>query len=150
MRFFIWSARQAAPPQPHLRPQPQHQPQKAPAALSGRHAARQIHSFLTGRRVPATPVAPARIPIVAEPPLQWISPNNVTASGTTPPRDRFVLRTGEFRPPARLAVRQAGRVLARSRPLRAIPGRPLHLHASWLTAGDLEGGPISVTIEPES
>jgi hypothetical protein len=28
-----------------------------------------------------------------------------------------------------------------------IPGRPLHLTASWLTAVDPDGGPIGVTID---
>ncbi len=114
------------------------------AALSGRHAARQLHSFLTGHRVPATP---AHIRVVPEPPLHWISPNVVTAGGPTPPRDRFILRTSEFRRPARLAVRQGDKALARSRPQRLIPGRPLYLPASWLTAVNPDGGPITVTIE---
>ena len=113
------------------------------AALSGRHAARQIHSFLAGQRTPAS----ARVRLVPEPPLQWISPNIATPDSAPPPRDRFVLRTAEFRRPARLAVRQDDKVLARSRRQRAIPGRPLHLNASWLTAVDPEGGPISITIE---
>jgi len=117
------------------------------AALSGRHAARQIQSFLAGRRDSAAS-APAGVPIVAGPPMQWISPNLVTADGATPPRDRFILRTGEFRRrPARLAVRQDDKLLARSRPQRIIPNRPLYLHASCLAAVDPKGGPITITIE---
>jgi hypothetical protein len=115
------------------------------AALSGRHAARQICSFLAGQRSPATA---RRVPVVPEAPLLWVSPNIVTPSGPIPPQDRFVLRTGEFRRPARLTARQDGQVLARSRPQRIIPGRPLHLPASWLTTVDPDGGPIHVTIEP--
>lgn len=115
------------------------------AALSGRHAARRICSFLTAL---AAADALSRVPIVTEPPLRWISPNIVTADGTTPPRDRFVLRTDEFRRPTRLMVSQDGKVLARSRSLRCIPGRPLHLPASWLTTVDPEGGAIHITIDP--
>jgi thioredoxin reductase len=118
------------------------------AALSGRHAARQICSFLAGRNAaPTAAPTPARVPVVPEPPLHWISPNIVTPGGPTPPRDRFILRTSEFRRPARLAVRQDDKLLARSRPQRLIPARPLCLPASWLTAVDLNGGPITVTIE---
>ena len=42
---------------------------------------------------------------------------------------------------------RTARLLARSRPLRLIPGRPVYLRASWLTAVDPDGGPITVTIE---
>jgi thioredoxin reductase len=117
------------------------------AALSGRHAARQICSYLAGQRVRTRP---ARVQIVAEPPLHWISPNIVPSGGPTPPRDRFILRTNEFQRPARLTVRQDGNVLARSRPQRLIPGRPLSVPSSWLAAADPEAGPITVIIEPAS
>ena len=43
-----------------------------------------------------------------------------------PPLGRFVLRSADFRRGARLEVRQDGRLLARSRPARLIPARPVH------------------------
>jgi thioredoxin reductase len=114
------------------------------AALSGRHAARQIAAALGD----AGPSA-ASVPVRAEPPLRWISPNAVavTADGPAPPPlGRFVLRSAEFRQVARLEVRQDGQVLGRSGPVRLIPGRPVHLGAGWLARIDPAGG--SVHVEP--
>jgi hypothetical protein len=117
------------------------------AALSGRHAARQIAAYLAGP--PAQ--APAQVPVIADAPLRWISPNAIGAAGVLPPLGRFTLRAAEFRPRARLEARQDGRLLARSRPLRLIPGRPLHLRAAWVTSVKPDGGPVHVGIEgPEA
>ena len=113
------------------------------AALSGRHAARQVDAFLAGQAAQASP----RVPVVAEPPLGWISPNVVAADRVPPPLGRFMLRAAEFRRLARLETRQDGRLLARSRPLRLIPGRPVHLRASWLAKVDPTGGPVRVSVE---
>jgi len=155
------------------------------AALSGRHAGRQIVSALASPdaanvvlprdgtpATPATRVAlvtrathaavAARLPVVVEPPLRWISPNAIDALGTPPPLGRFTLRSSEFRSLVRLEVRQdarpegdldgglngrqGGRRLALSRPIRLIPGRPVHLRADWLARVDPSGGPVSVRI----
>jgi thioredoxin reductase len=121
------------------------------AALSGRHAARRVAEYLAGRRAAdlagqrvGAPRVP-RVPVRAEPPLSWISPNVVTAAAA-PPLGRFTLRSGEFRRLARLEVRQDGRLLARSRPLRLIPGRPAHLGASWIPRVDPGGGAVRVSV----
>jgi thioredoxin reductase len=131
------------------------------AALSGRHAARQIAAFLAGADAagagpagagPAgaglTGAGPAGAglagrPILVAPPLRWISPNVTGASA--PPLGRFVLRSADFRRMTRLVVRQDGRLLARSRPVRLIPGRPVHLGEDWLARVDPAGGPVRVT-----
>ena len=86
---------------------------------------------------------PTRLPILVEPPLRWISPNAIGTSAP-PPLDRFVLRSAAFRRGVRLEVRQDGRLLARSRPARLIPGRPVHLGAAWLPQVDPAGGPVRV------
>jgi thioredoxin reductase len=115
------------------------------AALSGRHAARQIAAALAGPGAAAEPKR--RLPVLTEPPLRWISPNAVamTADGPAPPPlGRFVLRSAEFRQVARLEVRQDGQVLGRSGPVRLIPGRPVHLGARWLARVDPAGGPVHV------
>ena len=130
------------------------------AALSGRHAARHIAaapgvgglgSWRPDAGQGAGPGAgrlgaglAGRVPVRVEPPLQWISPNAI-ASAASPPRDRFVLRSQEFRGPTRLEVRQDGRLLARSRLVRLVPGRPVHLDADWQARVDLAGGPVRVT-----
>ena len=61
-----------------------------------------------------------------------------------PPLGRFVLRSAGFRRGTRLEVRQDGRLLARSRPVRLIPERPVHLGAGWLAEVDPAGGPVRV------
>ncbi len=119
------------------------------AALSGRHAARHIAAFLghgpaAGRAAATGGAATARLPVLVEPPLRWISPNAIGASAAPPPLGRFVLRSADFRRGARLEVRQDGRLLARSRPARLIPGRPAHLGAGWLPQVDPAGGPVRV------
>jgi thioredoxin reductase len=132
------------------------------AALSGRHAARQIAAYLAIRALQASSPAPAPVPVIAGPPLRWISPNAIAAGTGTgtgivnghgtatgivpPPLGRFAIRAAEFRERARLEARQDGRLLARSRPLRLIPGRPVHLRASWLPSVDPAGGPVHVGI----
>jgi thioredoxin reductase len=132
------------------------------AALSGRHAARSIFALLGAPRAVGPGAAgpgaagpralgPAaagpgagRVPVRAEPPLRWISPNAIAGAAGSPPLGRFVLRSQEFRRLARLEVRQDGRLLDRSRPVRLIPGRPVHLNAAWLALVDHQGGPILV------
>jgi thioredoxin reductase len=115
------------------------------AALSGRHAARHIAAFLGKGGVAAGPGAAtgARLPVLVEPPLRWISPNAI-GSAAPPPLGRFVLRSAVFRRGVRLEVRQDGRLLARSRPARLIPERPVHLGAAWLDRVDPAGGPVRV------
>ena len=129
------------------------------AALSGRHAARHIAAFLgagsSGRRSSEARSSEAesragsgaiRRPVLVEPPLAWISPNAITAGRAAPPLGRFVLRSGEFRRGVRLEARQDGRLLARSRQIRLVPGRPAHLGAGWLARVDAAGGPVRVIV----
>jgi thioredoxin reductase len=117
------------------------------AALSGRHAARSIFALLGAQRAVGPGAAgpgAGRVPVRAEPPLRWISPNAIAVAAGPPPLGRFVLRSQEFRRLARLEVRQDDRLLDRSRPVRLIPGRPVHLSAAWLARVDHQGGPILV------
>jgi len=113
------------------------------AALSGRHAARQIALFLKSGVPRGELDGGFAVPVVVEPPLRWISPN-VAGAAAAPPLGRFVLRSGEFRWGARLEARQDGRLLTRSRPVRLIPERPVHLGAGWLDQVDSAGGPVRV------
>ena len=130
------------------------------AALSGRHAARHIAAALAAGSPgspgslgsPGSPGSPGsgppavRLPVLVEPPLRWISPNMVGGSGPPPPLGRFVLRSADFRRTVRLEVRQDGRLLARTGPVRLIPGRPAHLGAGWLPRVDPRGGPVRAVI----
>jgi len=128
------------------------------AALSGRHAARHIVAALGAGPLRPGPLlsgplragplragpGAGRLPVLVEPPLRWISPNAVGVPAVPPPLGRFVLRSADFRRLARLEVRQDGRLLARSRPVRLVPERPVHLDASWLPQVDPAGGPLRV------
>ena len=146
------------------------------AALSGRHAARHIAAALSGAGLPVAGPSGAgpsgagpsgaglgsaasaglgsaasagpRLPVLVAPPLRWISPNVIGTPAAPPPLGRFVLRSADFRRAARLEVRQDGRLLARSRPVRLIPERPVHLNGGWLARVDPAGGPIRVTTAP--
>ena len=115
------------------------------AALSGRHAARQIAAVLGD-----TACVAARVPVRVEPPLRWISPNVIAVApgrpAASPPLGRFVLRSQEFRRVARLEARQGGRLLARSGAARLIPGRPVHLGAGWLARVDPVGGFVQILV----
>ena len=120
------------------------------AALSGRHAARHIAALLARqeRRAGAGP-EPGRRPRRPGFRCWWSrrcggSRRTRSASAAPPPLGRFVLRSAAFRRGARLEVRQDGRLLARSRPARLIPGRPVHLGAGWLAQVDPAGGPVRV------
>jgi thioredoxin reductase len=120
------------------------------AALGGRHAARHIAAALrsaagaAGSSAPAAPAA--RIPLVAEAPLTWISPNAIRVPFTPPPHRRFLLRTAEFRPPGRFEIRQDGRLLASARHGRLVPGRAIRLAAAWTTRAGPAAGPVRVAL----
>jgi thioredoxin reductase len=118
------------------------------AALGGRHAARQIATLLRDgaggegtRELASADVIPIRVAS----PLAWIAPNAIRSSRTRPPRGRFVLRSEVFLRRARLEVRQDDRVLASARS-RLVPGRPVHLDASWLARAELSAGPVHVLV----
>jgi NADH dehydrogenase FAD-containing subunit len=110
------------------------------AALSGRHAARQIAEFLSAPSAPT-----ATVPVTVAPPLRWISPAAVRVPGPLPPRGRFVLRSGTHRPAGQLEVHQDGRLLHNAR-ARLLPGRSIGLSGRWITQVDPAGGPVHVRV----
>ncbi len=112
------------------------------AALSGKHAARQIAAALTAGMPP--PAAPA-VPVTVSQPLAWISPSRIRGRPDAPPRGRFLLRSEIFARRAELQVRQDDRLLATTR-ARLTPGRPVHLDAAWLARVDPAGGPVHVRV----
>jgi hypothetical protein len=122
------------------------------AALSGRHAARHIASFLrrpvvAGGRVAAIGTggsARPGVPIDVVAPLAWIAPSAVNPGRVLPPRDRFVLRSEGPRRITTLEVRQDGRLLA-ARRIRLMPARSITMSAGWIADVDPAGGSIQVT-----
>ena len=121
------------------------------AALSGRHAARQIAAALRQREHGAGPAGRSRsspgrpIPVTVAEPLLWISPNAISDPGTLPPRGQFVLRSAQYARLARIEVRQDGRLLTAAR-TRLLPGRSVQLDARWITRVDTAGGPVCVRV----
>jgi len=57
-----------------------------------------------------------------------------------------VLRGGVFARAARIQVHQDGRRLATSVAYRIVPDRPVRLGASWTSAVDPGGGPVTVRL----
>jgi thioredoxin reductase len=112
------------------------------AALSGRHAAATVATWLAGDG--SWPVA---VPIECAPPLAWISPNAIDPGSHSPPRGRFLLRSHEFTRRAAVELRQDGRLLWSGR-IRLTPGRSTPLPRDWLGAVDAEGGPVQVSTRP--
>jgi thioredoxin reductase len=110
------------------------------AAQSGRHAATSVSSWLES----AEPWPERRIPIACIPPLQWISPNAVTAASSLPPRGRFALRSSVFLDRAEIEIRQGDHVLWRGRARRMVPGRSRLLPADWTARVDRDGTAIVV------
>jgi thioredoxin reductase len=111
------------------------------AAISGRHAARQIAASLHRTQ----PTRAPRIPVTVTAPLSWISPNAIRIPAEPPPRGRFLLRSEAFRRLARIEVRQQGQVLATTR-ARLVPGRPVHLDAGWVDRVNPSAGPVRVVL----
>ncbi len=110
------------------------------AALSGRHAAASVVSWLNHNNH-----WPERVPIVCRPPLLWISPNAVSG-GEPPPRDRFALRSSAFLAGLGIEIRQHDRLLWTGRLRRIVPGRSSSLPASWLEKVDPHGSAIDVQL----
>jgi thioredoxin reductase len=110
------------------------------AALSGRHAAAAVVSWLDDRRWPER-----LVPLVCREPLSWVAPNAVSDRSDVPSRGRFLLRSSEFLTHPRLEIRQGERVLWSGRVRRIIPGRSASLPAGWLTEVDPGGGRLTVT-----
>jgi hypothetical protein len=112
------------------------------AALTAAHVADGVVAHLGGRPWPT-----ARVPLVCEAPLHWITPNAVTSTTLAPVRDRYLVRAREHLRDADVRVEQDGRELLRHRVGRLIPGRSARLPTGWTSAVDVLGGPVRVRVE---
>jgi hypothetical protein len=111
------------------------------AALEGRSAAEGIVGFLSGVEWRSGSV----VPVSAERPILWISPNVLVPSPATPVA-RFVMRVADFLRDATVEVRQDGRVLHRERFGRLVPNRSLHLGGGWVGEVASDAGPVRVSV----
>jgi thioredoxin reductase len=111
------------------------------AALSGRHAAASVASWLEGEDWP-----PRMVPLVCRPPLHWVSPNVVSERRDEPPRGRFLLRSRDFLRRARVEIRQDKRFLWGGHVKHLTPGRSAALRPTWLEAVDFDGSQIEIEV----
>jgi thioredoxin reductase len=111
------------------------------AALGGRHVARGVIRHLAGAPWPAAPV-----PIVCDPPLQWIAPNAVGRGEGRVARDHFLLRAAEELIHPLVAVEQGGRTLLRRHVPRLVPGRSARLPTSWAATVDPGGDAVAIRV----
>jgi thioredoxin reductase len=109
------------------------------AALSGRHAAAAIASWLDGDAWPAR-----TIPLMCRMPLHWVSPNAMSESRDEPPRGRFLLRSRQFLRRALVEIRQDKRLLWSGQVSRLAPGRSAELPPIWLESVDFDGSQIEI------
>jgi thioredoxin reductase len=109
------------------------------AALSGRHAAAAVLSWLADR------TWPERVTIECREPLRWVAPNAVSERLDLPSRGRFLLRSSAFQRWPLIEIGQGQRLLWRDRVPRLVPGRSTSLPADWLPAVDLGAGRLTVT-----
>jgi hypothetical protein len=110
------------------------------AALSGRHAAASVASWLSQPNVWPAPA----VPVTCRPPLRWISPNAVGGGRDAPPRRRFALRSTVLLRRPEIEIRQDGRRLWNGRVPRLGPGRSASLPTAWVAAVDLAGNAVEV------
>ena len=110
------------------------------AALEGRHVAAGVLDYLRGDGWPRV-----RVPLEVEEPLQWVVPSAL-AGDAPPPRGRYLVRSGwKLRAP-QIELAQDGRVVARRRLRRLVPGRSAALDAGWAAAVDPGGGPVCARV----
>jgi hypothetical protein len=111
------------------------------AALEGHYAARQVYDYLQHPVWPETTV-----PIRVEPPLVWVSPNSVAQDRTLPPRRHLLFRVNKFCSPARIEIRQGGRVVHKQVFARLTPNLSAHLDGHWLANAELGQEPLVVSV----
>lgn len=113
------------------------------AALDGRHVADQVTRWLERPSAP-----PKGVPVVADAPFRWVSPQLVRPGDPAPPRGRLLLWSEKFVRLPRVTVRQDGALLAR-RTLAwpAAPGRVFRVPAAMLSGVSPAGGPVRVGLD---
>jgi thioredoxin reductase len=116
------------------------------AALSGRHAAGSVLSWLAG----GASWPKSMIPIRCAPPLRWVSPSSVSSAPDPPPRGRFLVRGSAFMRRPVLELAQDGARLWRGRISRVAPGRSTPLPASWIASVDPAGGAVEARVADAS
>ncbi|MFF3765259.1 NAD(P)/FAD-dependent oxidoreductase [Streptomyces sp. NPDC001922] len=112
------------------------------AARDGALVAEPVLRHLAGGGWP-----PAPVPVLAEAPLAWVTPDRIGPVNSLAAHGRFSLEPAEVLVRPRLIVRQDGRTLHRQRVWEtAVPGRPVRLSAAWCARAAAHGGPVLVSV----
>lgn len=111
------------------------------AALEGRHAARQIASYLTQAQWPER-----RVAVLCQSPLGWVYPNVVSAGVPAAPARGYALRARAFLDRPKLAVTQNGRLLWEGQPRRLQPGRTQIIPGDFAARLEPSAGPIRIAL----
>ncbi|HEX7492209.1 MAG TPA: FAD-dependent oxidoreductase [Candidatus Limnocylindrales bacterium] len=131
------------------------------AALEGRHVAGPVQAWLGGKSWREDPV-----PVLGDEAVSWIAPNALQpGESLLPTSGHFTIRVRRFINGARLEVRQADTVLWEGRPTSGmldsfapflpdallhgvlVPGRPVHIPATWIGKVQAGAGPVTVHIK---
>ncbi|GAA2493417.1 NAD(P)/FAD-dependent oxidoreductase [Streptomyces gobitricini] len=108
------------------------------AVEEGRAVAAPVLAHLSGR----APWPGACVPVVADAPLRWVTPNRLGTAG-----GRLLLRAGRPLALPVVVVSQDGAPLLRRRVWRVVvPSRSLTLPAGWAARVDPGGGPVRVRV----
>ncbi|MFI5258814.1 MAG: NAD(P)/FAD-dependent oxidoreductase [Candidatus Limnocylindrales bacterium] len=130
-------------------------------ALEGRHVAGPIRAWLGGDNWRDSPV-----PVLGDEAISWIAPNAIQpGEATLPPSGHFTMRVGRFIEGALLEAHQGSTVLWAGRPTSGmlasfapflpatflhgalVPGRPVHIPASWISRVRADAGPVTLRIK---
>ncbi len=127
------------------------------AALTGRHVAAGVTSWLERGDWPQ-----ARVPLVCDAPLLWVTPNLLSASDSAqretiynnnndndngiPARDRFLLRAQVELRDATVVLTQGDMTLLQARLPMVMPGRSARLQTSWLRDVRPDGGALRLRV----
>ncbi len=113
-------------------------------AASGMLTARSTATWLADGE--AAPWAPERgVPVLCDPPLQWVSPNLLVPGEPGIPGGRLLARSAAFATRPGVVVHQGDRELWSGRLRRTVPTMPIHLPARWVSAVR-DGEPVRISV----
>jgi thioredoxin reductase len=111
------------------------------AALEGKHAAHGIARYLQDRLWPQSV-----LPIQAEAPIAWVTPNCATLAQESLPHHGFLFQVNQFCRNARLQVYQGKRLLDSQAFHKLGPNQSYSLNSRWLASLDRTGEPVHLVL----
>jgi thioredoxin reductase len=112
------------------------------AALEGRHAAQGIARYLQAQSWPQR-----GLPIQAETPILWISPNCATLAQERLPHRGFLFQVNHFCRDVQLRIYQGKRLLHSQAYHSLRPNQSYSLTSRWLTQLDHGGEPVHLVLQ---